>query len=310
MTLTQLRTFLAVAETGSVRAAAERLVVTQPAVSMAVAALERSLGVVLTVRDGRGLRLSPAGQTFADYARQVLALLEAGAEAAVGGDAPERGRLRLGAVTTAAENVLPAFLAGFRHRYPEVRIQLEVGNRSRVWDLLGHHEVDIVVAGRPPEQEPFVVRARRENALVLVSAPDRTLVDRDELGRETWLLREPGSGTRRAVEDLLNHLGIDPPTFTLGSNGAIRESVQAGLGVSVLSRDAVADQIERATLREWDLSPFPVTRPWHVVTRSDRPIPATASLFVEHLIADHTGAGGPFIPVKAPSRPRRSAPDG
>ncbi len=154
MTLGQLRAFLAMVDTGSVRGAAERLVVTQPAVSMAIAALQRSVGVGLTARDGRGLRLSPAGETFAAYARDVVALLDAGVQAAAGRVEPERGRLRLGAVTTAAEHVIPSYLATFRQRLPHVEILLEVGNRARVWDLLAHHEVDVVIGGRRPRRSP------------------------------------------------------------------------------------------------------------------------------------------------------------
>jgi DNA-binding transcriptional LysR family regulator len=285
MTLGQLRAFVAFVDMGSIRGAAERLVVTQPAVSMAIASLQRSVGTGLTLRDGRGLRLTPAGEAFAVYARDVVALLDAGIEAAAGTNAPERGRLRVAAVTTAAENVLPAFLATFRQRYPAARIHLEVGNRSRVWDLLAHHEVDVVVGGRPPANQAFVVRAERDNALVLVAPAGRPVApSRADLSTETWLLREPGSGTRRAVLDLIEQLGIDPPTLTLGSNGAIRQSVEAGLGIAVLSRDAVSGQLERGVIAEWAVAPFPVQRPWQLVTRADRAAPATAELFVSHLL--------------------------
>jgi DNA-binding transcriptional LysR family regulator len=306
MTLGQLRAFLAVVETGSIRGAAERLVVTQPAVSTSLSALQRSLGVALTIRDGRGLRLTAAGETFADYARRVVALLDEGIEAAAGRAAPERGRLRLAAVTTAAENVVPAFLATFRSRYPGARIGLEVGNRAKVWDLLEHHEVDLVVAGRPPASAPFVVGAVRDNALALIAPSNLDPANRRTLGQCTWLMREPGSGTRGAVEDIFDQLGIDPPRLTLGSNGAIRESVQAGLGISVLSRDAVAGQLERGHIAEWRIPPFPIHRPWHVVTRGDRPLPPTAALFLEHLLAPNRDDG--FRPAAQPfgslGRPR------
>jgi DNA-binding transcriptional LysR family regulator len=296
MTLGQLRAFLAFVDAGSVRAAAERLVVTQPAVSMAIASLQRSVGVALTLRDGRGLRLSPAGETFAGYARDVVALVDAGVEAAAGRSAPEQGTLRLAAVTTAAENVMPSFLAAFRQRFPEVQIHLEVGNRTRVWDLLAHHEVDVVVGGRPPASQPFVVGAMRDNELVLVAPASRPAVSAAaDLAVETWLLREPGSGTRGAVVELIEQLGIDPPTLTLGSNGAIRQSVEAGLGIAVLSRDAVARQLGRGALVEWSVPPFPVRRPWHVVTRADRPVPATAELFLTHLL--ESGFSKPSAPA-------------
>src|SRR6266542_1119960 len=150
MTLGQLRTFLAVAETGSVRGAAERLVVTQPAVSSALAALQREVGAALVAREGRGLRLTAAGEAFAGRARAALALLEEAVVSASSEAAPERGRVRLAAVTTAGEHLAPHLLASFRSRYPDAEVALEVGNRRRVWDALIAHDVDLAIGGRPP----------------------------------------------------------------------------------------------------------------------------------------------------------------
>ena len=113
MTLAQLRTFAALADAGSVRGAAQQLHVTQPAVSAAVRALAASLGVALVEPDGRGVRLTAAGETLATYVRHVLGLLDQVAVAVRGGDDPTRGTLRLGAVTTASELVLPSLLAAF-----------------------------------------------------------------------------------------------------------------------------------------------------------------------------------------------------
>src|SRR5271169_5727289 len=132
MTLNQLRSFLAVAETGSVRAAAEELVVTQAAVSASLAALQKSLAVALVTPDGRGLKLTPAGVAYAGYARRILGLLDEARIAAATAADPERGELRIAAVTTAAEQLAPAILGGFRRRYPHAGMRLEVGNRERV----------------------------------------------------------------------------------------------------------------------------------------------------------------------------------
>ena len=146
MTLGQLRTFLAVAATGSVRAAAEQLVVTQPAVSSALAALQREVGVALVAREGRGLRITAAGQEFAGYVRRSLALLEEAKEAAAGRAGAERNRLRVAAVTTAGERILPLTLRSFRTQFPDTEISIEVGNRERVWDLLVHRDVDLALS--------------------------------------------------------------------------------------------------------------------------------------------------------------------
>ncbi|MCA1843995.1 MAG: LysR family transcriptional regulator [Actinobacteria bacterium] len=306
MTLTQLRAFVAVATVGSVRAAAEELVVSQPAVSAAVGALQRELGVPLVSREGRGLQLTPAGRVFARYARQILGLLDEAKAAATGQIDPQRGRVRLAAVTTAAEHVLPRFLAIFRSTYPEAEISLEVGNRVRVWDLLDHREVDLAVGGRPPGGGRFFTLATRPNVLVLVAAgagdgPRAREVSTAELSRQTVLLREPGSGTRSTAEELLDELGVSPATLTVGSNGAIRESVQVGLGITLISRDAVARELDDGTLEEWRCPTLPRHRAWHLAARTVDELPATAALFVEHLCRGLPGDDG--FSVVASTRP-------
>lgn len=294
MTLGQLRSLLEVAGTGSVRAAAERLFVTQPAVSSQIAALQKELGVRLVARDGRGLRLTPAGSVLAGYARRVLGLLDEAAVATVGAAAPERGRVRLAAVTTAGEHLLPRLIAGFRDLHPAVEISLEVANRPRVFGLLEHHEVDLIIAGRPPDPSPLRSLAERPNPLVLVAPPGRLPRSPrpDELARQTWLLREPGSGTRATTEEYLAVAGLAPPILTIGSNGAIREALAVGLGITLLSLDAVADQLARGTLVEVRAAGMPLRRAWHLVTHGDEPLPATAELFVEFLL----GAGEFHLP--------------
>src|SRR6516164_1130287 len=172
MTLNQLRSFLAVAEGGSVRAAAEELVVTQAAVSASIAALQKSLGVALVTPDGRGLRLTDAGASYARYARRVLGLLDEAARAAAAAADPERGELRIAAVTTAAEQIVPGILGGFRRHYPQTGVRLEAGNRDRVRSLLDRHHVDLILTGRPEPAWDVVVHGVRRHELVVVAAPD------------------------------------------------------------------------------------------------------------------------------------------
>ncbi|HUP68833.1 MAG TPA: LysR substrate-binding domain-containing protein [Acidimicrobiales bacterium] len=290
MTFNQLRTFVEVASVGSVIDAARNLVVSPPAVSAAVGAIERELGVELVERAGRGLVITPAGVVFARYARQVLALLETGKAATAEALDPERGQLRLAAVTTAGEHVVPRFLASFRDRHPEAGVTLEVGNRDRVWEALEHHQADLAVGGRPPGGGRFVTLATRPNVLVLVASGSGTPAVRDveveTVADSVVLLREEGSGTRGTAKELLDELGIDPRTLTLGSNGAIRESVQVGLGITLISRDAVVRELEEGTLEEWRCADLPRQRAWHVVARAHEHLPATAGLFLSHMVRD------------------------
>jgi LysR family transcriptional regulator, low CO2-responsive transcriptional regulator len=294
MTFNQLRTFVEVATAGSVIEAATTLMVSPPAVSAAVGSIEKELGIALVERAGRGLVVTSAGVVFARYARQVLALLETGKAATAEALDPEHGQLRLAAVTTAGEHVVPRFLASFRDRHPQAGITLEVGNRDRVWEALENHEADLAVGGRPPGGGRFVTLATRPNVLVLVAAgtgePSVRDVDMETLSRSVVLLREGGSGTRGTAEELLDELGVDPPTLTLGSNGAIRESVQVGLGITLISRDAVARELDEGTLEEWRCAGIPRQRAWHVVARAHEHLRATAGLFLTHLVG--VGADG------------------
>jgi len=303
-----------VAETGSVHAAAESLFVSQPAVSAVLASLRRELGVALVERDGRGLRLTNSGAVLADYARRLLGLLEEAASAARAEADPEVGTLRLAAVTTAGERVVPAVLATFRREYPRVGIGLEVGNRTRITELLAGHRVDLAVGGRPSPGSGLVTLAERPNELVVVSAPEERAshtrgprtVTAAELGGRTWLVREAGSGTRATADELLAELGLAPAVLTVGSNGAIAESVRVGLGVALLSRDAVTRQLEDGSLEELRTGPLPLRRRWCIVGRGGEALPATAALFLAHVTRVSGGAARrPFRPVRKLSGARR-----
>ncbi len=298
-TVARLQAFVAVADAGSVRAAARRLVVTESAVSAAIAAVGREVGVPLIEREGRGLRLTPSGRTYAGYARTILGLHDEALAAARGDTDPEHGRVRVAAVTTAGEHVLPALLAAFLASHPGVDLQLEVGTSERVWELLGTHRADLAIAGRPPQGlDGAAVHAVRPNALVVVASP--ATAASFQLGRTRWLLREAGSGTRTTSEALLAGWEVDPPRLTLGSNGAVVAAAAAGLGVTLVSRDAVSGELADGTLAEVAAPGTPMRRPWHAVTAGQ--VPASTSLLIEHLL--RSGSGG----WRPPGRRGRGSP--
>ncbi|MGI8695383.1 MAG: LysR family transcriptional regulator [Mycobacteriales bacterium] len=284
MTPTRLQTFIAVIDCGSARAAAERLSVTESAVSASLAALHREVGAILLERRGRGLRLTEAGSVFADYARRILGLMEESVQAARVGVSADRGRVRLGAVTTAGEYLLPGLLASFRRRHPQVEVSLDVGVRDRVFSLLADHRLDAVIGGRPLPGRGLITRATRPNSLVVVAARGA----RPDLARTPWLLREPGSGTRETTLALIDTLDIRPPVLALGSHGAVVASAVLGLGVTVVSADAVAHHLRVGDLRTVPVRGTPLNRPWHAVTTAAPT--ATARLFLSHLI-DSAAAG-------------------
>src|ERR1039457_5240343 len=306
-TVARLRALVTVADTGSVRQAARRLTVTESAVSSALSALAREVRVPLVERDGRGLRLTAAGQAYSRYARAILGLHEEGLAAARADRDPERGRVRVAAVSTAGEYLLPAVLASFLARHPAVDIGLEVGSSERLWSLFSAHEADVVIggaAGRPAAPRPppgrrprpaagapgappprrvgdAVIRASRPNLLVVVAAP--VVAAGFEVGRTRWLQREAGSGTRVTGEALLASLDADPPRLTLGSGGAVVACAAAGLGATLVSRDAVERQLDEGELVEVAVPGTPLRRPWHAVTHERQP--GATTLLIEHLLA-------------------------
>lgn len=272
--------------TGSVRAAADALVVTQPSVSAALSALSREVGVDLTERQGRGIRPSAAGEAFAPYAAHVVGLLEEGIRAAL--EAAEGGtrELRIAVVTTAAERLLPPLLPGFAELAPEVRFSVEVGNRDVVFQRLADHDADVAIAGRPPadstlRSEPFL-----ENTMVLIAPVDDPLASRDEvdpseLRGRTWLLREHGSGTRAFNVEALSRWRLQPRSLTLGSNGAIAEGVRAGLGISIVSRITVALELDAGVLATLPAAGL-AQRQWYVHCPGAGPEHPVAEAFVAY----------------------------
>jgi DNA-binding transcriptional LysR family regulator len=258
------------------------LVVTESAISSALGSLSREVGVPLIDRHGRGVRLTPAGQRYVEYARKILGLHHEAILAANGEVDPEHGSIRLAAVTTAGELLLPSLLASFTAKYPGVDCKLEVASRRSIWPMLADHEADVVVAGRPPaDLDQVLVRAVSPNTLVVVGPPEAE--SRFDPAQATWLLRESGSGTRATTTTLLEELQVSPPQMVLGSHGAVVAAAVAGLGVTLVSRQAVRRELDAGALVELPVITTPLDRPWHIVTQS--PSTGSTELLIAHLLA-------------------------
>ena len=291
VTHTQLTAFLAVVRHGSVTAAAQELYVTQPSVSAAVAALERELGVELTERAGRNVRPTPAGREYARYASHVVGLLKEGSEVANQVAAGAQERLRLAAVLTAGEHLMPALIQNFREHRPELHISLSVANRQEVFRSLAAHEVDLVVSGRAPDEADFEAVAFADNEFALVTAAGDPLAKRpwvavEELGERPWLVRERGSGTRRLCEDYLVAQQLQPSLLTLGSNGAIKNAARIGLGVALQSRVAVQLELDLGLLESIRPRGGLPERSWFVVWSGAGPTSEPVEAFTEYVRSD------------------------
>ena len=266
---------------------------TQPSISAAVTALAAELGTPLMERAGRGVRPTPGALAFAPYAVDVIGLLEEGRRAAHDAADPAQRTLRIAAVTTAAESFVPELMHRFRELRPDIGLTLSVGNRRVVWDMVLRHDADVGFGGRPPRHDRIEAHAFAANELVLIAAADDPLagaaVAAADLRGRSWLLREPGSGTRAANEEFLAAAALDAPTLTVGSNGAIKQAARAGLGISFVSRDAVAAELDAGLLGAIEVRPGPAPREWHVLRSRVGPSRPIVDEFVDFVTA---GAGG------------------
>lgn len=218
-------------------------------------------------RRGRGIELSAAGVVFAPFALRVLQVLEEGQAVALEAVDPERQELKIAAVNTAGEYIIPPVLRAFRRRHPRIDIRLEVSNRARVFRQVELRDADIGIGGSPPESGELEGVPFLNNEHVVIVSPDHPLATRRglsfrDLEDVAWLLREEGSGTRIFAQELLAEKGIKPSTMTIGSNGAIKQSVRSGLGVSLQSRQAVTMELAAGMLKEADLEDEIPLRKW------------------------------------------------
>lgn len=320
ITLRQLKIFEAVARHLSFSRAAEELHLTQPAVSMQVQALEGQAGLPLTEQAGKKVRLTAAGEEVARQARRIAEQLREAGEALAALKGVEAGRLKIGVVST-AKYFAPALLAEFRRRHPGVEIQLNVSNRGTVVRQLAENEIDLAIMGTPPSEFETVATVFAEHPLVFIAAPDHPLagkrrIDPGQLAAETLLFREPGSGTRGALERYLGEHQVNVgATMELGSNETIKQAVMAGLGISFISEHTIG--LERAVGRLVKLSVAgtPVSRQWRLVYRTDKRLMPAAIAFIDfmnsegsRLIEQQVGRQQPVVaePPAAGSRRRRS----
>lgn len=275
-------------------AAAEELVVTQPSISAAVAALSREIGMPLTERVGRTIRLSAAGATFVPYASDVLGLLEQGRLAAHEVAAESSRQVRIAAVTTAAEHIVPPLMQAFSAKRPEIELMLEVGNRDRMFSRVDEHIADVVIGGRPPADDRLSGVAFMANETLLIAPPDDPLgggqeVGIDELADRVWLLREEGSGTRQMTEQFLRSHELSPRVLTLGSNGAIKQGARAGLGISLQASVAVGLELEAGQLSQIRTRVELPRRQWYVLRSSIGPVREPVAAFVEFVSGSGPG---------------------
>lgn len=284
VSLRQLRVFASVARHLSFARAAEELHLTQPAVSMQVKDLEAAVSLPLFERAGRGVRLTTPGEYFLVYTRRVLSTLKEADTVMSGLRGLQTGRMTIGMVST-AEYFLPRLVARFRAEHPAVQMRLAVGNREQLVRQLRENEVDLAVMGRPPRDldtrgEPFAA-----HPLSIIASPEHKLAGRraiapKALENEEFIVREPGSGTRAAMEHFFRDERISPPfAMEMTSNETIKQAVIANMGLAFVSLHTVGLELEAGQLVALRIAGLPIVRRWHVVNIQGKPLAPAAEAF-------------------------------
>ena len=276
-----LKSFVAVAEHGGFTTAARALGVSQPAVSRAVRDLERSVGFDLIERTPRGVRLTRAGESFLLNARDVIGSMRSAEEAAAGLSGLEHGRLHVGASTTIATYVLPAFIGRFLQEHPAVDVRLDTAHTRGVIEMLLDYHLDIALTEAPVSNPKIQTRRWRTDHLVAIASPNHPLARRKRippsaLAVELLLLRERESGTRTIVLEGLAAAGVQPGrTMEIDGPEAIKQIAAHGRGVAIVSRHTVEEQLALRRLVVLDIPRLKITRPFYRLSlKHRRPSPA------------------------------------
>ena len=294
LTSRQLETFATVARLGSFSRAAEALHLTQPAVSIQIRQIADSVGLPLFEQTGRDIRLTAAGHELLQTARELDDSWSRFASAIDALKGLRKGRLRVALVTT-AKYFLPRMLGNFCRRYPDIDIELEVANRARIVERLRANEDDLYIMSFPPEELDVVARPVLDNPLVVISPADYPLppgpLTLADLVAHPFLLREAGSGTRRAIDrHLLKSGHALNVKLSLGSNEAIRDLVATGMGLAILSRHVLGENPAQGGIRILEVEGFPLRQPWSVVHLRQKILSLPARAFMDELLPALDGA--------------------
>lgn len=291
ITLRQLQVFESVARHLSYSRAANELHLTQPAVSMQIKQLEDNVSLPLFEQLGKRIYLTEAGRELYQYSRSIsqqLADMEVALDELKG---MERGKLNIAVVTT-ANYFAPHLLAKFCQRYKAVTVSLNVSNRETVLKQLADNLIDLAIMGQPPENLDIDSESFMENPLVVIAPPSHPLCHESRipvkrLEDEIFLVRESGSGTRSAMERFFaaHKIKINKGMET-DTTEAIKQAVQAGMGLGIMSQHTAELELETNRLKVLDVQDFPIIRYWHVVNRKNKRLSGVANAFREFLLKE------------------------
>lgn len=294
ITLRQLKIFEAVARHLNFTKAAEELHLTQPAVSMQIKQLEQAIDLPLFDQVGKRISLTEAGEELQRYSRLISTQLLEAEQVFAEMKGIQRGRLNI-TVASTANYFVPRLWANFRNQHPGVMVSLNVTNREGLLQALAENDTDLVIMGQPPEGIDLVAETFMSNPLVVIAPPIHPLADArfiplQRLKKETFLVREQGSGTRSLMERVFAEKGLEPATpIEMSSTEAIKQGVEAGLGLALMSVHTLEMELALKRLVVLDVEGFPVLRDWYIVHHAGKRLSIVAQAFKDFVLKETTG---------------------
>ncbi|MCJ7840126.1 LysR family transcriptional regulator [Lederbergia sp. NSJ-179] len=269
-----LQVFVMVAEKQNFSRAAEELHMTQPAVSQYIRAFEENIGIRLLERTNKYVQLNKAGEIVYHHAKEILGLYTKMQHLVDDLTHKAKGELTIGASYTFGEYVLPHVLTVLQQKYPEIDPSVTIANTATIAELVTSHQLDIgIVEGRFKDKELLEEKFAEDLMVVVASAHHRLarkkVVTISDLEEEIWVVREQGSGTREATEKVFRQFLFSPKKqIVFSSTQPIKEAVEAGLGISLLSKWAIQKEIKNKDLHILNIKGLPFARQFSLITKS------------------------------------------
>ncbi|TEW53428.1 LysR family transcriptional regulator [Psychromonas sp. RZ22] len=289
-TLHQLKVFRQVAIAMNYTKAADKLGLSQPAVSIQLKQLENNLDIFLFEKIGKTLYLTPAGKELKLFCDDLFIRFDNIDMTLSGLKGELVGDFCLSAVTS-AKYFTPHLLGAFHKLHPKVNFHLDIVNREQIIQRLQENKDDLVIMGLIPESMNLAKYPFVDNPIILIASPQHVLAKRKniplaELADHAFIHREKGSGTRKAFEEILAanniHLKVN---MTLGNSETIKQAVMADLGISAVSRHSVSLELATNTLVELQVENFPLVRSWYLVHHESKHLSPIASAFIDFVLS-------------------------
>ncbi len=294
MEIRKLEVFCKIVELKSFTKAAEAVRLSQPTVSDHIRNLEEELGQKLVDRLGREVVPTPVGRLLYGYATKILRLRQETLQAIMEFNGNLSGNTIIGASSIPGTYILPKLISSFRSQFPEIKTVVHINRSQAIAKKVLEGEYDLGLVGAIWNEKGLEWTALFQDTLSLVAHPDNSLnkgqpLTVRDLFSQPFILREPGSGTRKVIAHILETWGYKESDLQdvalLGSNEAVKEGIKAGIGISMLSRRSVAEDVLRGTLVALPLEDISGQRPFYLVRRKNRALSPVAAAFADHLLA-------------------------